>query len=158
MRAITHVVVHHSLTQDGQTVDWDAIARYHTAPPPAGHGWLAIGYHLGIERHAGRITVHRGRPFDMPGAHCVEARMNQVSLGVCIVGNYDLAAPDAAIWEHAAIVVGAVARIFDVPAQRIIGHREAGALAGFNWKIPGQYKSCPGRLFDMDAFRTACLP
>lgn len=83
------VVWHHSETKDGETKDWDAIRRYHIKEK----GWRDIGYHFGIERVGGVLGVKIGRPLSMVGGHCLG--MNEQAIGICVIGNFDLAAPDA---------------------------------------------------------------
>src|SRR5262245_44324547 len=87
----THIVIHHSQTKDTKTVDWDAIKKYHKET----NGWSDIGYHYGIESVDGVLAMRVGRPPDVPGAHCKDLEMNKKSLGVCLVGNYDLVTPSA---------------------------------------------------------------
>lgn len=149
MRPIEYLVIHHSLTADGTTLDTEAIRRYHVEV----NGWNDIGYHYVIERVNGTPGIYEGRPVEQYGAHCKEARMNALSIGVCIVGNYDLAPPDDELLSFAAGACSILLREFKVPAWNAIGHREAGMLAGYDWK-KGQYKSCPGKMFDMDRFRS----
>ena len=45
----------------------------------------------------------------------------------------------------------------NIPQEHVIGHRDAGLMAGFDWRR-GQYKTCPGRLFDTDAFQKRLPP
>jgi hypothetical protein len=41
---VQKLIIHHSLSKDGQTVDWNAIRRYHIQEK----GWDDIGYHGGL--------------------------------------------------------------------------------------------------------------
>ena len=67
-----YIVIHHSLTKDGTVVDWEAIRRYHKET----NGWSDIGYHYGIERVGGGLSLQVGRPESQPGAHTKEMHMN----------------------------------------------------------------------------------
>jgi N-acetyl-anhydromuramyl-L-alanine amidase AmpD len=89
----------------------------------------------------------------MPGAHCKEAGMNGRSIGICVVGNFELAPPDLVMLKALRDICFAVMVNHGIPAQNVIGHRDAGLMAGFDWR-KGQYKTCPGRLFPMDALRS----
>lgn len=137
------IAVHHSATADSGSASWGAIRHQHVVV----NKWAAIGYHFGVERiddSAGRQHVERllGRPYYMDGAH--EPKLNRTHLGVCIVGNYDLAPPPAAVWGAAVDVVAWLAMLnhLDVTAPgAVVGHREYAA------------KSCPGSQFDLQRFR-----
>lgn len=143
-----YIIIHHSLTKDGQVVDWEAIRRYHMET----NGWTDIGYHHGLERVGGAIVAQVGRPEFIPGSHCKEARMNNRSIGICVVGNFDLAPPEQQILRALRELCFAVMVNHGIPVQRVIGHRDAGLMAGFDWR-KGQYKSCPGGLFPMATLR-----
>lgn len=142
----THIVIHHSLTSDGDTVSWDAIKKYHMEE----NGWRDIGYHFGVERVGSGYSVLLGRMPDEDGAHCKEAKMNSRGIGVCLVGNFDIAAPPAGQWEKALKLCYWLVRAYSIPYQHVIGHREGQAMGGL---LPGARKSCPGTKFDMDRFR-----
>lgn len=102
-----------------------------------------IGYHWYIERDG---TLTAGRDEDEVGAHCIEAGMNNKSLGICLEGHGDYEP-----WTEAQF--GALVTLLrDIRARHpriavrgtaaLIGHREAGAP-----------KTCPGRMIDMDGVR-----
>ena len=143
-----YVIVHHSLTKDGIVVDWEAIRKYHRDV----NGWFDIGYHYGIERVGKGIVLQVGRPESEPGAHTKEMHMNSKSLGICVVGNFDLAPPGLDLLRFLADIVRRKIAEYGIPVQSVLGHREVGAMAGIDWK-KGQYKSCPGQYFPMDTLR-----
>jgi N-acetylmuramoyl-L-alanine amidase len=143
-----YIVVHHSLTTDGIGESWEAIRRYHMEV----NGWNDIGYHKGIELVGTEIVVHQGRPDNVAGAHAKEAGMNNKSIGICVVGNYDIIPPDDAHLEVLKQVCQAYMVNYNIPVEKVVGHREVGLMAGYDWR-KGQFKTCPGSKFDMDMFR-----
>jgi len=123
------IVIHHSLTKDSATVSWDAIRRFHKAK-----GWREIGYHAGIEKVGKTYEVLLGRPLDWGGSHT--KGKNQTSLGFVFIGNYDETDPPSEMLKVAAErVIRPWMKIFNIPANRIFGHRDFAS------------KSCPGRKF-----------
>ncbi|MBW6503128.1 N-acetylmuramoyl-L-alanine amidase [bacterium] len=78
--------------------------------------------------------------------------MNSKSLGICVVGNFDLAPPGLEVMRFLADIVRRKVAEYDIPVNAVLGHREVGAMAGYDWK-KGQYKSCPGKYFRMDLLR-----
>ena len=133
----THIIIHHSESADHGTLDKDDIRRWHTQ----GNKWSDIGYNLVIEQVEDDIEVILGRMPDRVGAHCVDGGMNHTSLGVCLVGNFDLTPPPQDQWDKAVEVVSSYCRLLLIPAENVRGHREYSD------------KTCPGLLFDLDKFR-----
>ena len=144
-----YIVIHHSLTRDGYTVSWDDIERFHVKT----RGWRDIGYHYGVEAADGTTVALVGRPEFAEGAACRELDMNRQGLHVCVVGNYDLWRPEPETLRVLArrVIVPLMVR-HGIPLKNVLGHREVGLMDGWDWEL-GQYKSCPGRLFDMDELR-----
>jgi hypothetical protein len=158
------IMLHHSFSPDHQvTSDWAAIERFHTSfrhggdiiteqgyyallaqhEPGLEKPWLDIGYHAGVEREVGRVIAHLGRPWDMDAAACPQGDMNRLALHACIVGNYDNSPPDAEMLDVLVRrIVRPWRRLFNIPAHRIIGHRDYNPA-----------KSCPGVMFDIETIR-----
>ncbi len=130
----THIALHHSLTPDSGTVSWDAIRRYHKSK-----GWRDIGYHFGIEDIGGQYEILTGRMMTETGAHCIG--LNQHSLGIVFVGDFDNHAPPDEQWKLGVRLVKSLITVFNIPVSSIIGHRDRAD------------KTCPGRCFDMAKFR-----
>lgn len=143
-----YIIVHHSMTKDSGTKSWDAIRKYHIE----NMGMNDIGYHKGIEDIGGVITVMEGRADTISGAHTKELGMNSKSIGICVVGDYDVIAPAQSYLDILRELCNAYMVNYDIPVKNILGHREVGLMAGYDW-TKGQFKTCPGRLFDMDVLR-----
>ena len=132
------IVWHHSATKDGQENDYAAIRRYHMEVK----GWREIGYHYLLERINGVIVTHIGRPLHWEGGHTVG--WNKIALGICLVGNFDLAPPDADMLD-AAVKLGRdrMAAFPAITVNRNFYHHQF-----------TNSKSCPGKLFpDLSDFR-----
>jgi hypothetical protein len=160
------IMLHHSLTKDGATVSAAAIEKFHREDPS--HRFVDVGYHGLVEQVADPILYGFaawqaivGRPERSRAAACPEADMNERALHVCVVGNFDLAAPSRGAIQRLVLrflLPWVVA--YSIPPERIIGHRDAGLMVGKDWRVsdpngPGgrQFKSCPGALFDLDVVR-----
>jgi len=136
----THIVWHHSLTEDGETLnDFEAIKRYHK-----NHWrWRDIGYNIVIERDGpeGKVVAKWGRPLGVSGAHCKENRRNYTSVGICFVGNYDIGSGEILSAEH-----------FEVAKEVVTAlEKELGILVHERHSDHATYKSCPGSAFPFDA-------
>lgn len=123
-----HIIIHHSLTADSQTVSWDAIRWYHRSL-----GWTDIGYHAGIELVGNRYEILLGRMLEQPGAHTVG--MNDRSVGICMVGNFDLGPPRAAQLDLLVRYVRSVMGLLEIPVERVTRHSDYAS------------KTCPGLQF-----------
>ena len=128
------IILHHSLTKDSETVSWGAIRHYHLSL-----GWDDIGYHFGIELARDDYEIFLGRMPNVAGAHTVGE--NSRSLGVCFVGNFDLAPPPPQQWAKGVQLVSWLCENFHIPPTNIHGHCEFA------------HKTCPGTHFDLTKFR-----
>jgi hypothetical protein len=116
--------------------------------------WKDIGYHYGVEliwvnppqslltltgESKGGYEILVGRNLDENGAHCIG--MNSKAIGICFLGNFDLAPPPADQWAAGILFVRSLCRVLDIPISCVVAHRDYAI------------KTCPGKLFDMDLFR-----
>lgn len=144
---VTHIVIHHNGVP-GRTVE--DIRRTHRAK-----GWSDTGYHFVVHEDG---SVHPGRPMLRadgrlnPGAHV--AGFNAHSVGVCMIGNGN-ASPfrDDQVTALRVLVLALMSQ-WDVPADSVIGHRETRGLVP---PAVATRKDCPGKLFDLDAFRASLM-
>lgn len=152
------IVTHHSLTKDGLVADWYGIKKYHMSYRYQGNviteaqflemskkgvkglekPWADIGYHAGVERVNGILTAHTGRSAAMAGAHCVGKNDH---LGICIIGNFDIAPPDDELLRYAAALHTGYMRIWDLPLTSVHRHHDF------------HPKSCPGLKFPWEEFK-----
>lgn len=169
-KEFTNIIVHHSLTKDRRVKDWETIKRYHTSwryesrcitprearrlqasgrkPTPP---WSDIGYHWGIEKIGDDIVCLKGRAMNKYGAHTKDGGFNLSSIGICMIGDWDLEKPSEERLEILLLLLKRLVKHFKVHTNNVLGHREAQALAAVPENIR---KTCPGHLFDMDDLRS----
>lgn len=156
-----YIILHHSLTTDNKLASWNAIRNYHKSWAYNGNivsenvalnllsqgignikrPWNDIGYHFGIELINVEYEILFGRMPIIDGAHCKEKRMNQKSIGICFVGNYDLIEPPQRMLEKGINLIKWLIEIYNIKIENVMGHRDF------------TNKTCPGKLFDLDKFR-----
>lgn len=166
------IVIHHSFSPDSLTTrNWDDIRKYHTSFRYAGDiiteeqyndhlkkgetkglekPWLDIAYQFGVENVNGKLTILDGRKIGEIGAHAVGFNSN--SIGICLIGNYDIEAPSEDRLSIMASLVRDLQRQFKIPRDQVIGHRETFVKRG----VPVE-KTCPGSKFVMEDFRARLI-
>jgi len=136
-----YIVVHHSATHRGTL---ESITQSHRkiAFDDAGYHFI-INNGVAEGTYDGQITP-TPRWFDQRvGAHCRvvnHPEFNDAGIGICLIGNFDLYRPTEAQMVSLERLVTVLRRRYDVPIDRIVGHRELKAT------------DCPGKLFPMDTF------
>lgn len=139
----THILIHHSATDDSGSVSWGAIEDYHTKT----NGWRDIGYHFGVERINGRLYALVGRGLNEAGAHCYQQGMNDKAIGICVVGEFDKVAPDAETVDFLMRrLVIPLQKQFNIPAKNVMFHRDFAP------------KTCPGTMFTKDLIAKGLVP
>lgn len=165
------IVIHHSSSSDGATRDWDGIRKYHMSYRYQGEiisqgqwdnymrdgktiglevPWRDVGYHFGIEDVNGVLQVMTGRKIGDIGAHA--QGFNSRSVGICCVGNFDKVAPSTELIFILKSLCRQLQIEFGIPRDQVIGHRETFGMP--DCPPAPSPKTCPGRMFDMDSFRS----
>jgi len=134
MNKPTVVITHHALSRTDHTVrDVDNWHRERWPGFVSRAGWH-VGYHYVIENDG---TVTQTRQHDEEGAHTLG--MNSSSIGVCFMGNFDLAYPSKAQLDAWSALYEILLVMYpNIPTKP---HR---AYAS--------YKSCHGKLLPDDYF------
>ena len=119
------IVIHHSAGPA-----WQNAENIHAAHRD-GNGWVGIGYHYCIN-DAGEIQI--GRPRDAIGAHA--AGHNSNTIGICVIGNYDMIEPSRDQIESLSMLIAALCYDYSVEINEhtILGHCDLDATA-----CPGKY-------------------
>ena len=122
MRSINEIIVHCSATREGQHITVERIRKWHLQ-----RKFADIGYHFVIYLDG---TVHKGRPIEQQGAHCIGH--NAHSVGICYVGGLDKNGKPKDT-RNAAQKAAMLALIRELrqrfPGAAVHGHREFAAKA-----------------------------
>ena len=163
---------HHSATKDGSKNDIEAIRRYHKSFRVDGKifteeeynvrveekkgslfqtPWKDVGYHFLLEKHNGKVIWEPGRDLSTVGAHAYHPKsslFNHSYVGLCCVGNYDIEPIDKELWKTSLEMTRCLLQYLELKKDTVIGHREVYDILN----VPRQ-KECPGKNWDMKAFR-----
>ncbi len=90
----------------------------------------------------GEIAEGRRWKYQLQGGHAHQDSLNQTGIGICLVGNFNRAAPTAAQWRALARLVVDLQREFNIADDHIHGHGQ----------YFGEDSDCPGKNFDWDRF------
>jgi hypothetical protein len=132
---LKYIVVHHSATSEN--ISAEDIRKIHI-----GEGYNDIGYHFLINKQG----LHVGRPILFNGAHAITEKypyydvsknvptMNEIGIGLCIIGNFVNKAPDEHLINETAFAIKRIAEKYKIPITRtrIIPHYAV------------SYTACPG--------------
>ena len=122
MLPITRVCVHHSAVEDEGRITSPAEVKAELRQLQANHQqkWADLGYHFVIDPSGG---IWEGRNLKWQGAH-EGTGLNQGSIGVCLLGNFEDSPPSAAQLGALKSLLDAVRTRWSLTAADIKTHRE----------------------------------
>jgi hypothetical protein len=135
-----YIVVHHSGTPNGTVQGMD---RYHREERHMENG-LAYHFVIGNGHGMGDGEVVAGRRWteQLDGGHLASESLNHVSLGICLVGNFDKEEPTRRQLRSLDALLQALMSRCDLPTSAVRTHQQINPI----------YTRCPGRLFPSRSF------
>lgn len=133
-----YIIIHHSATTRG---DAKTFRETHKS-----WGWRDIGYHyvIGNGTYSSDGEIEAGRMETETGAHCAANGMNNKSIGICLVGNFEQEIPTSAQIKSLEKLVHGIMTRYKIPVEKILGHKE----------VQNAKTLCPGKNFNMQEFRS----
>lgn len=137
----THIVIHHTATQDGDAYSIDNLHQKRGF-------WNGLGYHFLINngtngKEDGQIQVGPRWIKQMDGAHANADGMNEKGIGIVLVGNFSERQVTAKELDSLVFLVRILKDYYRVPDSRIIRHSD----------VPGKHTECPGLNFPWSEFK-----
>jgi len=132
-----YIVIHHSATTAGTPRAMDA---YHRRVRHMENG---LAYHFvignGHGMKDGEIYVGQRWKRQLPGGHLSSARLNEVSVGICLVGDFNRSKPTRRQLESLEALLQALLERCGLEPDAVTTHKRI---------VPG-HTECPGRLFSL---------
>ena len=129
------ITVHHSGSRDDLNEPADRrlpkIERVHQAQQ-----WACIGYHFILD---GSGQVWEGRPLVWQGAHAHGDENNRGNIGVCVLGDYEVARVPPALSAALHQLLDRLCSEYSIDKSQVHGHRDL-------WSST----DCPGRFLSRD--------
>lgn len=114
----THIIIHHSASPMLTTLP-SHIRNWHLD-----RGFREVGYHCMID-HKG--VVHKGRNESEQGAHNKHGGFNRISLGICVIGNFERENPTPQALSALHVQVDTWMKRYDIPIENVLTHKMTGA-------------------------------
>jgi LysM repeat protein len=138
--AWTNIVIHHSATNEGSGKGMD---RYHREERNMENG---LAYHFvignGNGMRDGEVFIGARWTKQLPGGHLAIEALNQISLGICLVGDFEKRAPTRRQLDSLEALVRSLQKKTAPQPVAVTSHR----------RIHPNHTKCPGRLFPLDTF------
>lgn len=134
-----YVVVHHSATNSGTVRGMD---RYHYEVRHMEHG-LAYHFVIGNGRgmRDGEIVPSRRWNQQLAGGHLASEALNEISLGICLVGNFEVNVPTTKQMQALAGLINYLLPRCRLSHSAVKTHQQINTI----------FTRCPGRRFPVKA-------
>lgn len=136
-----YVVLHHSATHEGNANNFD---KYHREQKKWEYG-LAYHFVIGNGNGSGNGEIEVGDRWKMQihGAHTANKDLNQISIGICLVGNFEEDnKPTDNQLESLISLVDYFSKKYNIPKSRIVKHSQ----------VLQKGTACPGKNFPYKEF------
>lgn len=130
-----YIVIHHSATKQGNAGIFD---NYHRNQKRMKEG---LAYHFvignGTKSKDGEIEIGNRWKKQIAGEHCWNTKMNQESIGICLVGNFDESKPTPKQIESLINLISNLQKQYHTPSDMILSHKD----------VDKKRTDCPGKYF-----------
>lgn len=136
-----YVVLHHSATHEGNANNFD---RYHREQKKWENG-LAYHFVIGNGNGSGNGEIEVGDRWkkQIHGAHTANMDLNRISIGICLVGNFEEDnKPTNNQLESLISLVDYFSKKYNIPKSRIVKHSQ----------VLQKGTACPGKNFPYKEF------
>ncbi len=131
-----YVVLHHSATDEGSADNFD---KYHREQKKWEHG-LAYHFVIGNGNGSGNGEIEVGDRWkkQIHGAHTANMDLNRISIGICLVGNFEAdSEPTDNQIESLISLVAYFSEKYNIPKSHIVRHSQ----------VLQKGTACPGKNF-----------
>jgi N-acetyl-anhydromuramyl-L-alanine amidase AmpD len=131
-----HIVLHHSATDEGNAAKFD---KHHRETRKWKYG-LAYHFVIGNGKGSGVGEIEVGSRWkkQIHGAHTANMNLNRISIGICLVGNFEKDnEPAYNQFEALVSLVNYLSKRYNIPKSNIVRHNQ----------IVQKYTACPGKNF-----------
>ncbi len=136
-----YIVIHHTVTEAGNAFSIDKIHHHRGF-------WNGLGYHFLIDngtstKMEGQIEVGPRWIKQQVGAHANAAGMNEMGIGISLVGNYSEQPVPLRMLDSLVYLTKVLQQYYRIPSDHVIRHDD----------VPGKSTECPGVRFPWREFK-----